>query len=132
MMAARILGVGVDLVEVGRIERAVGRQGIDLLREFLGAAELERCLRSPRPFVAVAACFAAKEALVKAIGTGRSGGVSWADAEVFPGGAPPRLALAGEAGARVAALGARRIHLSLACTRRHAAALVVLEGRRYG
>jgi holo-[acyl-carrier protein] synthase len=123
-----ILGVGVDLVEVGRLERAVSRHGEEFLAEILIDAEIDRFRRSTRFLPACAAAFAAKEALVKALGTGKAGGLSWRDLEVSGSPARPRIALAGVA-ARVAAdMGVRRVHLGLARAGAHVAAMVVLEG----
>ena len=123
-----ILGVGTDLVEVGRMERAISRHGEGFLEEILNRGEIDRLRRSSRFLPACAAAFAAKESLFKALGTGRTGLVSWLDAEVTGSLAAPRLELRGET-ARVAGdLGVRRVFLSLARAGSLTAAMVVLEG----
>lgn len=132
-----ILGVGVDLVEVGRLERAVSRYGEGFLTEILSQGEIDRFRRSSRFLPACAAAFAAKEALFKALGTGRIGLVSWLDAEMkgFTGSAAstgslaaPGLDLRGETARIAAGLGVRRAFLGLARAGSLAAAMVVLEG----
>jgi len=126
-----ILGLGVDLVEVARFERQRSRHGPGFLDEILLASELERCRRTPRPNSSYAAHFAAKEALFKALGTGKSGRLSWHDLEVVVPGdrGAPALALGGEAARAAAEMGVDDVRLSLATTARHAIAMVVLAGR---
>jgi holo-[acyl-carrier protein] synthase len=123
-----ILGVGMDLVEVGRLERAVSRHGEGFLAEILNQGEIDRFRRSARFLPACAAAFAAKEALFKALGTGRSGLVSWLDAEITGFVATPRFELHGETARIAAGLGVCRVFLGLARAGRLAAAMVVLEG----
>lgn len=123
-----ILGVGVDLVEVGRLERAVSRHGEGFLEEILDRREIDRFRRSSRFLPACAAAFAAKEALFKALGTGRAGLVSWLDAEMAGSVTDPRIVLRGETARAAAGLGVCRVFLSLARAGNLAAAMVVLEG----
>jgi len=136
----------MDLVEVGRLERAVSRHGEGFLTEILNQREIDRFRLSSRFLPACAAAFAAKEALFKALGTGRIGLVSWLDAEMtgstgsarFMGSArstrstapvaASRFDLRGETARIAARLGVCRVFLSLARTDRLAAAMVVLEG----
>jgi holo-[acyl-carrier protein] synthase len=73
--------VGVDLVEVARIARLTARPGG--LTSVLTAGELEYCCSRRRPDVHIAGRFAAKEAVLKALGTGRAGAVRWTDVEVL-------------------------------------------------
>lgn len=75
-------GLGVDLVEVGRIKRAHKRWGERFLRRVFTAGERDYCMRKAHPEQSLAARFAAKEAVLKAIGTGLSGGIRWIDVEV--------------------------------------------------
>ena len=75
-------GLGVDLVEVGRIRRACDRWGERFLRRVFTAGERAYCMRKAHPEQSLAARFAAKEAVLKAIGTGLSGGIRWTDVEV--------------------------------------------------
>ena len=124
-----ILGLGVDLVEVARFERE-SRHDPGFLDEILLASELDRCRRTRRPHSSHAAHFAAKEALLKALGTGRSGRLSWHDLEVVAGDQrTPALALSGEAARVAAEMGVDEVRLALATTTKHAVAMVVLAGR---
>ena len=134
MMAKAILGWGVDLVGVERVERAVARHGGEFLGEFLLASETAECFRTHRPLSRCASLFAAKEAFFKALGTGKTGRLRWTEVEIRPGDwRNPELSLCGEAGRAARELGVRRIRLNLALPRGRArpelvAAMVVLEG----
>jgi holo-[acyl-carrier protein] synthase len=124
-----IVGIGIDLVEIERVRRLLESEQGDRARERLfSAVELEIAGRSASAIETLAARFAAKEAAMKALGTGWSGGVGFRDVEVGRDerGAPT-LALGGEAATRARALGVARCHVSLSHTRTHAQALVVLE-----
>src|SRR5512147_293109 len=77
-----ILGVGIDLIAVERIEKAVNRWSDGFTRRVFTERELDYCLRQKRPAVHLAARFGVKEAVMKAFGTGWSGGVRWKDVEV--------------------------------------------------
>jgi holo-[acyl-carrier protein] synthase len=123
-----ILGLGIDLTDVGRLRRAVAQEGESILDAFLSARERATCRRRRTPAAMYAAYFAAKEALGKALGTGVFGSISWHDVEVSSderGGVDIRL----KAKARHAAdaLGVRRIHAALGRDGELVAALVVLE-----
>ena len=76
-------GLGVDLVEVGRIRRACDRWGERFLRRVFTAGERAYCMRKVHPEQSLAARFAAKEAVLKAIGTGLSGGIRFGDRRVL-------------------------------------------------
>jgi holo-[acyl-carrier protein] synthase len=69
--------IGVDIVDLDRIERIYSRYGIGFLQRFLCEEEIAVCLRKPQVIASIAGRFAAKEAVVKALGTGFSGGVHW-------------------------------------------------------
>ena len=100
-----ILGVGIDLVEVGRIRDSLERLGERFARRILCPAEYEYCFSHTDPSTHVAARFAAKEACAKALGTGIRRGVWWRDMGVvnLPGGRPT-MQLTGGALARLQAL----------------------------
>ena len=99
-----------------------------LVEEVLRPAELDYCrsMQDPDPFYA--ARFAAKEALFKALGTGRRGNMSWHDVEVVRSAeGRPSLELSGETRRVVSELGVSRVHVSLTHARTHAAAVVLVE-----
>jgi holo-[acyl-carrier protein] synthase len=123
-----IVSIGIDIVEVRRVESAIGRHGARFLEKIYTAAEIAYCETKAARFIHYAGRFAAKEAAMKALGTGWGQGVAWRDVEIVasPGG-PPRLVLGGIAGERGAALGVARSHLSISHTHEHAVAQVVLE-----
>jgi holo-[acyl-carrier protein] synthase len=98
-----IAGLGIDLVEVDRVERALARWGPAFLARLMDAEEID-LLPAGRPPGAVADAVAVKEAASKAIGTGWSGGVRWRDVVVTHG-APPAARLSGAALAAARRLG---------------------------
>jgi holo-[acyl-carrier protein] synthase len=123
-----IVGSGIDLVEIGRIQRSVERYGQRFLDRVFTAAEQAYCLRKRLAAESLAARFAAKEAGAKALGTGISQGVNWLEIEVVrePGGRPA-LRFYGRAAQFALRLGARRAALSITHTADLAMASVVLE-----
>jgi holo-[acyl-carrier protein] synthase len=123
-----IVGTGIDIVEVPRVAQSIERFGDRFLNRVFTAAEIRYCQPKANRVERFAARFAAKEAAMKAIGTGMRGGVSWQDFEVGrePGGRPT-MVLHGKAAQVAQALGVRRTHLSVSHTEGHAIAYVVLE-----
>lgn len=123
-----ILGIGIDLAEVDRIQRSVDRYGERFLTRVYTAAERSYSMRKRNYAERLAVRFAAKEAAMKAIGTGWRHGVTWKDFEVInqPGGKPV-LQLSGIATAFARKLGVQRISLSMTHTAGMALATVVLE-----
>jgi holo-[acyl-carrier protein] synthase len=119
--------VGVDLVDIPAFEaRFAGRD--DLLDELFTADELAYCRRQPRPWPHLAARFAAKEAVLKALGTGLTGAMQWHDVEVTrdPAGMP-HLVTHGSVGSLVRERGLTAESLSLSHTGTLAVAVVVLS-----
>ena len=123
-----IVGTGVDISEVDRIAAALKRFGDRFLHRVFTPAEVRYCLGKPNAAERLAARFAAKEAGMKAIGTGLHYGVTWQDVEVLrlPG-QRPVLQFHGKAAEFAARLGCKRTHLSLSHTREQAIAHVILE-----
>lgn len=113
----RVVGLGVDLVELDRVERALHRWGARMLERLMDPAEAARLPpEEPARSRAFASAIAVKEAASKALGTGWTRGVAWRQVELDVSGAPQvvlhgaaarRAAALGAAGARVAELGAR-------------------------
>ena len=124
-----ILGTGVDLAEVPRIRAAIERHGSRFIERIYTPPEIAYVERKANRFERYAARFAAKEAGMKAIGTGWKRGVSWRDFEVvnLPSGRPT-LRLHGVASEIAQQLGVRQIWLSLTHTAELGMAHVILEG----
>jgi holo-[acyl-carrier protein] synthase len=123
-----IIGSGIDLVEITRIQQSMDRYGQRFLDRIFTAAEQAYCLRKRNAAESLAARFAAKEAGAKALGTGISRGVTWLEIEVVrePGGRP-NLCFHGRAAAIATQLGAGHIALSLTHTGTLSMASVVVE-----
>ncbi len=124
-----IVGIGVDIVEIGRIRRLRERQGEAFLEKCFTPAEREYCRRRKNADESFAARFAAKEAVMKALGTGWSGGASFAGIEVVrDDDGPPTVQLHGKTAALAESKGVLALHLSLSHSERYAVAQVVAEG----
>lgn len=129
-----IVGLGIDIVELERIHKALQRFGDRFSRRILTRHELDTMPGAEQARVSfVAARFAAKEAGVKALGTGMSGGITWHDLEVRPlPSGKPEIHLHGAARSAADILGARTAHISLTHGRDTAAAVVILETGQAG
>jgi holo-[acyl-carrier protein] synthase len=124
-----IRGIGVDIVKVDRIEKAVERWGYRFLKRIFTAAEIERCQKRARPAQCLALRFAAKEAFAKALGLGMRKGLRWRDIEVVHDEfGKPDLLLHNQAQRLLEDVEASRTWLSLSDERESALAVVVLEG----
>jgi holo-[acyl-carrier protein] synthase len=123
-----IVGSGVDLCEVGRIKDAITRHGRRFLERIYTDREIAYAERKANRYERYAARFAAKEAGMKALGTGWHGGVRWRDFEVInlPSGRPT-LQVHGKAAEYAQKLGVANISLSITHTSSQAMALVILE-----
>ncbi|UWZ82527.1 holo-ACP synthase [Occallatibacter riparius] len=126
-----IVGSGIDLVEIARIQHSMDRYGDRFLDRVYTAAEKAYCLRKRHAAESFAARFAAKEAGAKALGTGISQGVNWLEIEVVrESGGRPGLQFHGRAAERAERMGVRNAALSLTHTGTLAMASVVLEDGR--
>ncbi len=120
-----VLSVGVDIIEIDRVQRALERWGDRFLRHVYTHDEVAFC-RGHAP--ELAARFAAKEAISKALGTGMAG-ISWCEMEVLPDlRGKPLVQLHGRAAARAQALGLTDFAISLSHSRDYAVASVVATG----
>jgi holo-[acyl-carrier protein] synthase len=123
-----IVGTGVDLAEVARVKASIERFGAKFIQRIYTPAEIAYVERKANKFERYAARFAAKEAGMKAIGTGWRRGVRWQDFEVanLPSG-KPTLRFHGVAAAIAEKIGARNVSLSITHTAELGMAHVILE-----
>jgi holo-[acyl-carrier protein] synthase len=123
-----IVGTGIDIAEVPRIAESIARFGDRFLRRVYTEGEIRYCESKANRVERYAARFAAKEAAMKALGTGWNHGVRWRDVEVTrqPGGRPT-MTFHGKAAEFAARLGAVNVALSLSHTAEQAIAQVILE-----
>lgn len=123
-----IVGIGVDIVEVGRIRRAIARHGGRFIGRIFTEQEADYCRRCGRPEQRFATRFAAKEAALKALGVGWAQGLQFLEVEVRNDerGAPS-VYFSGKARRLAEELGARRVHVSMTHHRHFAVAQVILE-----
>lgn len=124
-----ILGIGVDAIEIARIQAILETHGERFETKVFTEQERAYCRRKAMPAPHYAARFAAKEAFFKAIGTGQASGLSWRDIGVESlASGMPRLVLTGRARDLARQRGVAHLHLSLSHSRDLAVAVVVLEG----
>ena len=123
-----IVGTGIDIAEVPRIRQSIERFGERFLQRIFTEGEIRYCDSKMNRMERYAARFAAKEAAMKALGTGWNHGVRWVDCEVMrmPGGRPT-IAFHGKAGELAAKLGVKNASLSISHTAEQAIAQVILE-----
>ncbi len=123
-----IIGMGVDIAEVGRIQSAIERYGEVFLKRIYTASERAYCEQFRNKYERYAGRFAAKEATMKALGTGWRRGVRWANLEVArETSGRPTMNLSGEAKQIAEQLGVKRILLSITHTESQALAQVLFE-----
>ena len=123
-----IVGIGLDATDIPRLADLLERYGDRFLRRVFTEGEIAYCSRRRNPAPHLAGRFAAKEAAMKALGTGHSQGVLWKDIEVVRGGGPPRLALHGGAAARAERMQVRRSLVTITHSDSLALAQVMLLG----
>jgi len=123
-----IVGVGVDIVEIGRIDGLARRHGKAFLSKVFSEDELAYCHGKRRAAEHLAARFAAREAVLKALGTGLRGRMSWKDIEIAKGPLDePKVRLKGPVAACAKKLRVKRLHVSLSHTEAYAVAVAVAE-----
>lgn len=123
-----IIGIGLDATDIDRIAQAIRRFGDRFLQRIFTPGEIAYATRRRNPAPHFAARFAAKEAAMKALGTGHSRGVIWRDIEVFRAGGPPQLRFHGGAGRRFDAMRGTGSLLTITHSETLALAHVVLLG----
>jgi holo-[acyl-carrier protein] synthase len=121
-----VIGIGIDVIEIGRVAGAIGRQP-RFLEKVYTVDETDQCLKKGRPESSFAARFAAKEAVFKSLGGGWS--LGWLSVEIIadPAG-QPQVRLHGRAEARAEELGVREIKVSLTHSRQTACAVAIALG----
>jgi holo-[acyl-carrier protein] synthase len=123
-----IIGLGVDIAEVPRVQAAIERHGQRFLDRVFTPSEIEYCERFKNKFERYAGRFAAKEAGMKALGTGWRRGIRWVDLEVVrERSGRPTISLAGEAAKIAGQLGVKNISVSITHTEAQALAQVIFE-----
>jgi holo-[acyl-carrier protein] synthase len=110
---ANIIGLGIDATDIHRIAGTLTRYGERFMHRIFTEGEVAYCTRRRVPAVHFAGRFAAKEAAMKALGTGHTQGVLWRDVEVVRRGGPPQLQLHGGAARRFQAMGGRSSLLTI-------------------
>jgi holo-[acyl-carrier protein] synthase len=126
-----ILGIGLDLCEVGRIRRLLEKDRVRFIRRVYRESEIAYCDARREPEIHYAARFAAKEAFLKALGRGWR--LGWTQVEVVRSATgKPDLLLTGKAAEAATRRGVRHVHLTLTHTPDTAAAVIVLEGNPGG
>ena len=123
-----IIGLGLDATDIDRIEATIERYGERFLRRVFTDGELAYCRRRRAPAIHFAGRFAAKEAAMKALGTGPTQQVLWRDVEVVRRGGPPQLQFHGGAARRFAAIGGRSSLLTITHAEHLALAQVLILG----
>ena len=121
-----IIGTGIDATEISRIAAAIERYGDRFVKRVFTDEEVAYCRRKRDAASSFAARFAAKEAAMKALGTGHSRGVFWRGIEVVRRSGPPQIRFHGGAAARLTSLGATGSLLTLTHSRDMAIAHVLL------
>ena len=126
---SNILGLGLDATDIERIAGTIERYGERFLQRVFTDGEVAYCTRRKVPAIHFAGRFAAKEAAMKALGTGHSHGVLWRDVEVVRAGGPPQLQLHGGAARRFAAMGGVSSLVTITHSESLALAQVIILGR---
>lgn len=123
-----IVGIGTDIIKIARLAQSIERFGERFLQKIFTMEEIKLCSTKVNVAACLAKRFAAKEAFVKALGTGMSQGIWFTDIQVMhnPEGCP-ELLCSGAAEQRLATLGNISIHVSLSDEAEFAVAFVIIE-----
>lgn len=124
-----IIGLGIDATDIPRIAATIERYGNRFIQRIFTEGEIAYCLRRRVPSIHFAGRFAAKEAAMKALGTGHTQNVLWQNVEVVRHGGPPRLLFHAGAKRRFDAMGAASSLLTITHSDALAIAQVMLFGR---
>ncbi len=124
-----IIGIGIDATDIPRIVRTIERYGDRFLQRIFTEGEIAYCMRRREPAIHFAGRFAAKEAAMKALGTGHTPEVLWRDVEVIRHGGPPQLQFHRGSARRLESIGAASSLLTITHSDTLAMAQVILLGR---
>lgn len=125
-MSGQVVGHGVDIVVVARVERIWREHGEHFLQRIFTPSEQRYCLDCKTPALRLSGRFAAKEAAFKALGTGWRAGIEWTDVETLPDGyGRPHMALSGKSAALAAELGIARMLVSISHAGEYAVASAI-------
>ncbi len=128
MTGAVIAGIGIDIVDIGRIEQLLDRYGERFTRRVFTDAEASYARQSVKPAERLAGRFAVKEAVLKAFGTGKSQGILWRDVETVRGArGKPNVTLYGNAVKYMKQMNGSAIHVTIAHDGGKAVAFVIIE-----
>ncbi len=123
-------GIGIDLIKVSRIQRLLSQHNKHI-RKIFTVAEIEYCQKKPHQIQHFAARFAAKEAMIKALGAGRSEGIKWTDIEIVKDGmGRPKIDLHGKAREMKEKMNIEDILVSLSHSPDYAIAQVILVSKK--
>lgn len=124
-----IIGIGIDIVDISRIKEAEKRWGHRFLERVFTEGEIKYAMIHMSPYPRLAARFAVKEAMSKAVGKGMTHGITWKDTEVISkDSGRPQILLHGKLREISKSMGVTAIHVSISHDGNHAIAQVVLEG----
>lgn len=125
----KIIGIGIDIIEITRVQEALTKGGERFIQRVFTLNEQHYCRSRVNPAQHLAARFAAKEAILKALGTGWRGGIKWTDIDICAGtSGVPYPVLDGLTAEQARQRGIMRWHLSLTHSDSYAAAFVIAEG----
>ncbi len=123
-----IAGIGIDIVDIGRVEALLARYGDRFTARVFTEAEAEYARRSVKPAERLAGRFAVKEAVLKAFGTGKSQGIRWRDVETVRGPmGRPKVILYGKAVNHLNNMNGTTVHVTITHDGGKAVAFVIIE-----
>ena len=123
-----IIGIGTDIIEIARMAESLAQKGDSYARRLLTESEFEDFQQRGNKAAFLAKRFAAKEATVKALGTGFADSITWKQVNIANDEkGMPVLTLTGKARERADALGVSRLHISISDEKHYAMAFVILE-----
>ena len=123
-----IHGTGVDLIEISRIKNSIQKYSGKFEARVFTSKEIDYCRSKADPFKHFAARFAAKEAVLKSLGTGMAEGISWKDMEILnQESGQPVLSLSGKGRDIFESLNLRNIHISMTHDKSYAVAQAIAE-----